>query len=38
MMQNVQAVCANGMWGHPTNDLSPECVEGNYEEAAPPCS
>jgi L-ascorbate oxidase len=37
MMQNVQAVCANGMWGNPTSDLSPECVEGNYTPAAPPC-
>ena len=37
MMQNVQATCANGMWGNPTDDLSPECVEGNFTPAAPEC-
>ena len=37
MMHNVQTVCANGKWGHPTSDLSPECADGNYIDAAPEC-
>ncbi|MEO1084541.1 MAG: multicopper oxidase domain-containing protein, partial [Acidobacteriota bacterium] len=37
MMHNVQVTCPNGMWGKPTSDLSPECVEGNYRDAAPKC-
>lgn len=37
MMHNVQAVCPNGKWGRPTSDLSPECREGNYQDAAPEC-
>ncbi|MEO1366507.1 MAG: multicopper oxidase domain-containing protein [Acidobacteriota bacterium] len=37
MMHAVQVTCPNGMWGKPTRDLSPECVEGNYREAAPKC-
>ncbi|MEM1181083.1 MAG: multicopper oxidase domain-containing protein [Acidobacteriota bacterium] len=37
MMHNVQVTCPNGLWGKPTSNLSPECVEGNYREAAPKC-
>lgn len=37
MMQGVQASCPNGQWGKPTSNLSEECVEGNYREAAPIC-
>jgi len=37
MMHGVQTVCANGMYGMPTSNLSSECVDGNYIEAAPAC-